>query len=79
MVNSLIVYELDTWSWDLNTDFALGDCLVRAVKLTKYADKYSCSGRGFDLHSEFSLHDGSVGKNVITVGADMSSSAHRAS
>ena len=27
VVNLFIVYELDTWSWDLNTDFTLKDCL----------------------------------------------------
>ena len=29
-----------------------------------------------DLSSEFSLSDGSVGKNVIIFGVDMSSSVH---
>ena len=51
-----------------------------AVKLTKNADpdkyKYSGSGIGFDLRSEFLLSDGSMGKNVIIVGDDMSSSVH---
>ena len=51
-----------------------------AVKLTKYADpdkyKYSGYGIGFDSHSEFSLLDGSIGKNVIIFGVDMSSSVH---
>ena len=31
-------------------------------------------GIGFDLHLEFSVPDGSVGKNVIIFGVDMSSS-----
>ena len=30
----------------------------------------------FDSRSEFSLSDGSVGKNVITFGVDMRSSVH---
>ena len=38
MVNLFIAYELDTWSWDLDTDFSLKDCLFGAVKLTKNAD-----------------------------------------
>ena len=36
--------------------------------------KYSGYGIGFDLRSEFSLPDGSMGKNVIIFGVDMSSS-----
>ena len=51
-----------------------------AVKLTKDADpdkyKYSGYGIGFDLRSEFSFTDGSMGKNGIIFGADMSSSVH---
>ena len=37
------VYELDTWTGDLNTDFTLKDYLFGVVKLTKNAgpDKYS--------------------------------------
>ena len=56
------------------------DCLFRLVKLTKNydPDKYICGGYGIGLDSspEFSLHDGSIGKNVIIFGADMSSPAH---
>ena len=51
-----------------------------SVKLTQNAEldkyKYSGYGIGFDSRSEFSLPDGSVGKNVIIFGADMSSSVH---
>ena len=75
-----ISYKLDTWSKDLNTDFTLDDCLFGVVKLTKNADpdkyKYSGHGRGFDSRSEFSFADGSMGKNVIIFGTDMSSSVH---
>ena len=50
------------------------------MKLTKNADldkyKYIGYGIGFDSRSEFSLPDGSYGKNVIIFGADMSSSVH---
>ena len=53
-----IVYEEDTWSRDLNTDFTLSDCLLGAVKLTKNTDlnKYGYSGyaTGFDVHSQIS-------------------------
>ena len=63
-----------------NSDFTLKDCLFGSVKLPKNADRdkevYSDYGIRFDLRSEFSLTDGSVGKNVIIFGVDMSSSAH---
>ena len=39
MVKLFIVYELDTWSRDWNTDFSLGGCLFGAAKLTKKTDK----------------------------------------
>ena len=50
------------------------------VKLAKNADSdkcvYNSYGIGFDSRSEFSLPDGSVGKNVIIFGVDMNSSVH---
>ena len=71
---------LDRWSRDSNTDFTLVKCLFGSVKLTKNADpnkyKYSSYGIGFDSRSEFSFTDGSMEKNVIIFGADMSSSVH---
>ena len=79
VVNLFIVYELDRCSRDLNTDFT-HDWVFGAVKLTKNADpdeyKYSGYSIGFDLRSEFSLSDGSMGKKVIINGAKMSSSVH---
>ena len=38
--------------------------------------KYSGYGAEFDSRSEFSLSDGTMGKNVIIFGADMSSYVH---
>ena len=38
--------------------------------------EYTGYGIGFDLRSEFSLPDDSVGKNVIVFGVNMSSSVH---
>ena len=80
VINLFIAYELDRWSRDLNTDFTLKDCLFGAVKITKNADpdKYGYSGYdiGLDSRSEFSLTDGSAGKNVIIFGVDMSSFVH---
>ena len=73
-----IVYELDTRSQDLNSYFTLKDCLFGAVKIAKNADPdkyvYRGYGTGFDSRSEFSLPDGSMGKNIIIFGVDMSSS-----
>ena len=80
VVNFCIVYELDSWPQDLGTDFTLGGCLFEGVKLTKNVnpDKYLYSGYGvgFDTPIEYLLPDGSIGKNVIIFGADMSSSVH---
>ena len=78
LVHLFIVYELDRWSRDLDTDFTLKNSLFGAVKLTKNADpgkyKYSGYDKGFDSRSEFSFTVGSHAKNVIIFGADMSSS-----
>ena len=38
VINLYISYTLDRWSRDLSTDFTLGNCLIRAVKLTKNVD-----------------------------------------
>ena len=48
VVNLVIVYELDTWSQDLNAKFTLKDCLSGNVELTKNADhdKHSYSECG---------------------------------
>ena len=78
--NFFIVYELGTWSQDLNSNFTLRDCLFRGVKLASNAhpDKYLYRGYGigFNSHSELSLPDGSVDKNFIIFGVNMSSSTH---
>ena len=69
-----------TWSRDLNSDVTLKDCLFGGIKLAKNADpdKYVHSSYGirFDSCSEFSLADGSVGKNYIIFGVDMSLPEH---
>ena len=80
VVNLFIVYELNSWPQDLGTDFTLRGCLFGCVKVIKNADldKYSYSGygTGFDTCIEYSLPDCSIGKNVIILGANMSSSGH---
>ena len=52
--------------------------MLGGAKLAKNADPdkyvYTGYGIGFDLRSEFSLPGGSIGKNFIIFGADMSSS-----
>ena len=54
------------------------DCLRGGVNLAKNAnpDKYVYTGYGigFDSRSKFPLPDGSMGKNVIIFGVDISSS-----
>ena len=80
MYKYFIVYELDTCSQDLNSDFTLKDCLFGRVKLAKNTNPdqyvYSSYGIEFDSRSEFSLCDGSMDKIVIIFGVDMSSSVH---
>ena len=70
---------------NVNFDFTLKDCLFGGVKLAKNVDPdklvyilviYTGCGIGFDLRSEFSLPDGSAGKNFIFFGVDMSLSVH---
>ena len=75
-----IVYELDTFTRDLNTKITLGDCLFGAMKLTKNADPdkhgYSCYGIGFGARSQFSLPNGEWGKNVVIFGVEHRLSLH---
>ena len=80
VVNLHISYILSPWLRNLKTGFTLNNCLFGSVNVTKNADldkyMYSGYGIGFDSRSEFSLPDGSIEKNVITFGANMSSSVH---
>ena len=73
--NLYISYALNPQLRNLNTDFTLGNCLFGSVKLAKNADldkyKYGSYSIGFD-----SLPDGSMGKYIIILGADKSSSVH---
>ena len=80
MVNFFIVYELNSWPRDLNTDFTLASCLFGGFKLAKNSDpdKYSYSGYriGFDTKIDYLLPFVSVGKNRHYFGANMSSSVN---
>ena len=78
IVNIYIVYGLES---NLNNfDPTLKNILFGAVKLTKNndIDKYKYSGYGIESDSGGNVLflDGSFGQNVITLGADMSSSEH---
>ena len=75
-----IIYELDTWSRESNSDFNLKDCLFGGVKLAENAeqDKYVYSGYGIGFASRliFSLPNFHCSKNIIIFGVDMNSSVH---
>ena len=77
IVNVYIVYELDASSSNVS-DPTLKNCLFGAVTLTKYADiekyGYSGFGSGFDRRSSYSFPGGGFGQNMLSFGADMSSS-----
>ena len=79
VVHLFIVYELDTWSQDINTDITLQNFLFGSVKLTENVDpdkyKYSSYTIGFDSCSFYLLPDNTT-RNVIILGADMNLSVH---
>ena len=52
-MNFFIVFELDSWPRDLNTNFVLAGCLFGGVKSNKNADpdKYSCSANGIAFNN----------------------------
>ena len=78
--NFYIDYKMKLWSYHKSGKFTARNSLFRNVNLTKNADpdKYFHSGCGitFDIQRNFSLRNGSFGRNVIIFGADMSSSVH---
>ena len=80
VINLYISYKLTPWLRNLETGFALNNCLLGSLKLTKNADpdkyKYSNYSIGFDYRSELLFTDGRMERNVNIIGADMSSSVH---
>ena len=80
VTNLYISYTIGPQLRNLDTGFTLGNCLLRSVELTKKADldkyKYTSYGVQIDSSSKSLFTDGSYGKNVIILGADMSSSVH---
>ena len=72
IINFYIVHEVNIWPFNLNSKFALLNCLFGAINLTTIADphKHSHSGYGigFDKSETFSLSDNcGSGKNVSMV------------
>ena len=57
VINLYISYTLDPRSKDLNTDFALGNCLFGVMALTKNADpdKYGYSGYGIRIQCTLTI------------------------
>ena len=77
IVNVCIVYEINR-NYNISTYPTLENCLFGAASLTKNADidKYKYSGYGIGFDGEFSFGSRGFGRNLITFGADMSSSVH---
>ena len=75
IVNIYIVYRL---SPSITSYFTLENCLFVAVKLTKNLRVITYSGYGiaFNSNRSFSHPSGGYGKNVIILGADLSSYDH---
>ena len=81
MIHIYIAHEINLCFYTQYAKFAFGSFLFGAAKLTKNidSDQYFYSGYdiGFDARGKFSLPDVSgFGKNIIIVGADMSSPVH---
>ena len=80
VINLYISYTLGPQLRNRNKDFTLSNSLFGSVKLiqTTDPDKYKYNGCGirFDSRSEISFTNGSIGRNVIIFGVDMSSSGH---
>ena len=81
IVNIYIVYTLSTKS--ISSSNALKNCLFGAteVKKTNYTTdpqkwQYSGYGLAFDRTGQFTHNDGSLARNIIIFGADLSTSRH---
>ena len=61
VINIFILYDINSWSQDLTTDFNLGGCLLGCVELTKNADPDKYHIVVMVLDSIRSLPGGSVG------------------
>ena len=78
IVNIYIVYEISK-NYNISSYPTLENCFFGVVSLTKHVDidqyKYSGFGIGFNRKGEFLFGHG-FGRNVIILGADISSSVH---
>ena len=76
IANIYIVYEIER-GVNISSYPTLENCLFGAVKLTEHVDvdyyKYSGYGIGFERKGSYSI-DNEIGRNVIILGVDMSSS-----
>ena len=79
IVNTYIVYEISK-NYNITCYPTLESCLFGAVSLTNVVDidqyKYSGYSIGSDRKAEFLFGSNGFGRNVIILGADMSSSVH---
>ena len=74
MINLYILFEIKSWRHYFDNGFTLRNSLTKNTDL----DKRSYSGYGilFGVRGTFSLPNESFGKNVIIIGAGISSSVH---
>ena len=79
IINIYIVYGISK-NYNISSYPTLENCLFGGVSLTKHVDidryKYSGYGIGFDRKEKFSFGNNGFGRNVIILGAVMSSSVH---
>ena len=79
IVNIYIVYEISK-NYNISSYPTFENCLFGAASLTKLFDidqyKYSGYGIRFDRKGEFTFGSNGFGKNLIILGAEMSSSVH---
>ena len=77
VLNFYIVYEINLWPLNLDSQIVLLNCLFGAIKLNKNAFNHSGYVIGFDKCRTFTFSDNcGSGKNVIIFGVDNSSSVH---
>ena len=79
IVNVYIFYDLDAWPRNPTNNLKFKNCLVQATNILKNSDKekYIYSGYGITFISPDSWSfDNDFARNVITFGADTSSSSH---
>ena len=76
VINLYISYMLNPWLRNWNTDFKLKNCLFGSVKLIQINTNIVAAAYDLIPVQNFSFTDGSMGRNIIIFGADMSSPVH---